>query len=183
MNIFTITILVILTLLLALYLIRNKVKRAVFGTLKVIFVSSLLVALSALFLPQVYDATADFSLRQTGTYESLVSFDEGLGSIINAPQSIWDQISELFGGSANDDVQNTQTGILETNLYPQLVLLFGGILRISALVISILLMIIVLYVSFGFDTVSEIGKLQAANKELVERVNKLEMGQNISDKL
>ncbi|MFQ5493399.1 MAG: hypothetical protein ACE5DX_04540 [Candidatus Dojkabacteria bacterium] len=179
MNVVTIVVLVIVVALSIVFFLRSKVKEVLAVSLKFIFPLLALLVLSALFVPQGYEAVARFSLEQTGTLETIRGFDEQLDPILSLPVNLLQGFSDIFSPSEDSDTSEVpEAGFVESKVFPLLVSSSTLILRASAIVLGVLGMAAVIYMSYGFQDVSENMKLKGKIKELEERLRRLELNRS-----
>jgi hypothetical protein len=175
MDYLIIFIVVVIVLLCLVYLIRNKVVHIVSKTLHLGFIVMVLVALSALFLPQIYRGVADFTLTTAGTYQNMQKLDTQVNTVIQAPQNILDAIGNFLTGKQNED-KKTDNGFFVNSLYPSLVDTLGFFYRIFALILSIAALVAIIYFSYNFQSVDAMDKLKHRVDLLEKELKALRQG-------
>lgn len=165
MTIITILLILLLALLTLLFVFKRQITVFMAIVLRVFFAVFLALALSALFLPQIYQSLSDTSLRQVGVYSTIRSFDSNITGVTNAPSNILDSI--FNPGKATTE---TAPGPLESGLYPSLVSLFGGIYRIATLAGSITALIVIVYLSYATAGVVQSTRLEHRVRELEHKL-------------
>lgn len=148
------------------------------ASLRIGFFVLIAFTLSALFIPDLYAILADFSLRQTGTLESIQNLDNNfaLNSLADA-QDIWEDIEEIFTGNdnqENDESEEDEKGFFESNLYPTLVSSISFIYRTLAIILSITGLIGIIYLSYATSGAADYQKLKSNFDKLQKRVELLE---------
>src|SRR5436190_534710 len=121
MPLITLIFTLLLAVLTLLFVFKRQITLLMAVVLRVFFAVFVAVALSALFLPQIYQSASEFSLQQVGVYTTIRNLDGNITGITNAPANILDSIFN------SNKPATTAPGPLETNLWPSLVSLFGGI--------------------------------------------------------
>lgn len=174
MDIIVLAVLLVLAILLVVFIIRRKVIGAMSTLLKLAFPAFLLLALSALFVPQIYLTVADFTLTQSGTLDSIRSIDKTISPLLRFQENIFNGIGDLLSSGQQETEQSDQTGYLEENLYSKLIDIYGGVLRIIALIISIAGMAVVIYLSYTVESSGELYHMRNKVKELENRIKLLE---------
>ncbi|MCA9379040.1 hypothetical protein KC640_01295 [Candidatus Dojkabacteria bacterium] len=168
MNAFTIIVLVILVVMIVVFMLRSKLLLALHFLIKVLFPTFAVFVLIALFIPGVYETAADWSLRQIGTYDSLVGFDQQIDTLVSAPQNIWNGIQDLFGAPSQVG-ESAQP--LETQVYPGLVSGLAFIYRILCLSFSIIGMGVLVYLSYSTASQTEVEQLKLRVRSLEHKLN------------
>jgi len=167
----------VLLLLTAIFLLRSKITWALSLLLRLAFPFLLLLALSVIFLPSIYKWIADFSLKQAGTLQSIQNFDDRLMPILEAPENLVEDLQDLFNiGDEDQDEDTVEEGLLEEELYPQLVNTISIIFRVVVIAISIVGMVGIIYVSYSIEGVAEVERLKMKLASLEHRLADLESG-------
>jgi len=175
MNIITVILLVVLAGLGFVFVIRSKIMGLLAVLLKFGFPLLTVLMLLALFVPAVFDTAADFTLRQNGTYEQITQFDDALSPILDLPDSIFGGLDDLFGGQQEEPAEEIDSeGLLEDNLYPTIVSVVSGILRLATIVISILGMVAIIYLSYTLEGSLSAHAMKKRVHDLEARVQQLE---------
>lgn len=130
--------------------------------------------LLALFIPTTFDTVADFTLRQNGTYDQITQFDDTLSPILELPGDLLGGIGDLFGGQQDEEPAPETDGLLEENLYPTIVSLVSGLLRVFTIVFSILGMIAIIYLSYTLEGSLSAHSMKKRVAELEDRIKALE---------
>lgn len=79
----------------------------------------------------------------------------------------------FFGGSDTEEVPDTD-GLLEENLYPTIVTLVGGILRLVTIAFCVLGMVAIIYLSYTLEGSLSAHAMKQKVKTLEQRVASLE---------
>lgn len=176
MDIITIIILLILILFVVVYWLRGKLVSLLSNSIHLIFVLSIVLVLTGLFLPQIHEITADMFLKSAGTYNNIVDIDKALPlqNLIDAPGNIFDQFKDLFNPQQEDKDNNQNTGFFEENLYPSILSVTAALIRIFSIIIGFLGMGLVIYMSYIFSSTLDLERLKRKNIDLEERIKILE---------
>ena len=145
------------------------------ASLQVGFFILLFLALSALFIPQIYRFLADFSLEQSGTLERIQEIDDNflVGEIAETSEDIWHDIESVFTGE-EAPVEEDDLGFFEENVYPSLVSVVAFILRAAVLILSIVGLISIVYLSYATMGAGDVERLKGEYNQLKKRVEQLE---------
>lgn len=174
MDVLTVCITLVILCLGGLFFLRWKIVGLMSWGLKLAFPILLVIALSALFLPQVYNSGADLMLRQAGTYTTIRSLDKNIAAIGNVPGNILGNLGNIFNSGGSTQTNSDKPGFLESQLYVSLINLIGFLLRIFTLILSLIGMGVVLYLSYSTAGVTQSAELQIRVKQLEERLSALE---------
>lgn len=180
MNIISIVFLIIIAIISFIFLIRSKLIHIMSLGLRIGFVSFIVIALTALFIPAIYNKVADLSLKGIGIHSAIVDFDDtiDINSFTEAPGDIVDTIINLFGGTSNDtnseETNPDDIGYLEDSLYPLLVDLISFLYRSIAAILSLLGLIVIVYLSYATSGVTDNDALMHNYAILQQRVENLE---------
>lgn len=166
--------LLIFALLAVLFFLKFRIVRAMHWLLQIAFPVLLILGLSALFLPQIYDSLADSSLRTVGVFTRVQELDHSISNVSNLPQNVWEQIQKLFNGQSNSQSNSNQPGYLETQLYPTFVSGVQLVYRAIVILLTTLGMCAIVYLSYTTSSLSEVAKLRAKYHELERRIAILE---------
>lgn len=189
--ILTILILAIVAILSAAMFLRKKLFSAMSVGLKVVYVLALIGVITALLAPQLYHFSADKALRLGGVYDQVADLDERfvLVNIVNGSSDvvggIRDQVNGLLDDLLNrpqekpsedtiETEENAEEGYFTENLYPIFVNVLAGFLRVTSLIVSLLLLLLVVYVSYGMGGAGDIARLEASVAKLEAKVAELE---------
>lgn len=167
----TIIVLIILIAISLLFVLRAQIVRMMHWGLHLLFPVMVIICLTALFVPQLYDTVADNSLKAWGTYQTVVNIDQGIDDALATPQGILNGIQSLFGGATNE---NEDFDFAQTEVYPGLVAGISGIYRTLAIVLSLVAMALILYLSYSTDGAYTAAKLDHKVKQLEKRLAALE---------
>lgn len=190
----TILILALLLILSAALFMRKRLFVAMSVGLKIVYVLTVIGILSALLLPGVYRWAADQSLRAVGVYDRIEALDEKfvLVNVVANPgqtvDNIKDQINGIIGNiwggnnegdsSAEDGnaevVDENEEGYFTKNLYPIFVDLLTSFYRLLTLVVSIILLVVVVYVSYGMSGATDLAMVDRKVARLEARIAELE---------
>lgn len=168
----TLIFLLLLALLSLIYMLRSKLMSVLALLIKISFPVCAAIMLSALFIPQLFSTIADSALKANGTYQSIIEADKSLDSIINLPSNIFNSLGNLFGDNSPTD-QSTKS-FLEQGVYPGLVDLIAGIIRVAALAVSIIGMIATIYISYSFEGAFVTSSLKKKVADLENKIKVLE---------
>jgi hypothetical protein len=177
MNILTVILLLILIVIVGVYLIKDKLIKVLSSSLKLGFVGLILVALSAILIPGIYEKMADWGLHQAGTYTTIQQWDKSLpiSQLQNAPQNLWDLIQNaISGNNSSNQNSNNSPGFFEKNLYPSLVSTVSLIIRLAVIIISFIGLISIVYISYLSLNTLEVSDLQSEVHQLQQKINSLE---------
>jgi energy-coupling factor transporter transmembrane protein EcfT len=195
LNAINIALLIFIMVLALLFAFKGRIIRVMGAGIKVLFPIMTVFAVVAIFIPGVFDAAADLSLKQAGTYENIRRIDEGMNPFDDAIEDVeegvsnfWESVGDLFDPQSDQDTKENvdenaeadatdegesigestdeSKGVLEANLYPALVSLISGILRLVTLIFSLVGMIILIYLSYTTGSAIEVEKLKARVKHL-----------------
>ncbi len=194
MNAINIALLIFIVVLALLFAFKGRIIRVMGLGIKILFPMLAILAIVAIFLPGVFDTAADLSLKQAGTYENIRKIDEKINPFDSAIDDVeegvsnfWEDLEDLFSqkdeasvdeSSENDSesgeaasLEEDSKGVLESNLYPALVSLISGILRLVALVTSLVGMIVLIYLSYTTGSAIEVEDLKARVRQLEENLS------------
>jgi len=166
MNILQLALLILVTFLFLSFIFYRKVIHVTSLFITVIFFLSIILSLSAIFLPQVYKAGAELVLKDTPFATQLKSFDTSITDISKIPTSILGTLGNLLGQA------NTQQEY-KSDLYNQFIDFAGGLIRVMVLIFGIIIMVISVYVRYSYSGVIESEKLARKVSELEKEVNLL----------
>jgi hypothetical protein len=146
--------------------------------LKAGFLSCIIVCLSSLFVPQMYDFLADFTLQQMGIKESIQELDDKfiLNAVTETTEDIWDDLTGLFGTEDDETDEKPQEGFFEQSLYPSLVSTVAFLFRALALSVSLIGLVGIVYLSYATGGAYDVQKLKSDYASLAERIKVLERG-------
>lgn len=192
-SILTILILGIVALLSAAMFLRKKLFSAMSIGLKVVYALAVVGVVTSLLIPQIYRFTADKALRYSGVYDEIAAMDEKfvLVNIVSGSTDIVgdikDQINGILDGILNrpgdsagedsgsaEDTVEANEGYFTENLYPIFVNVLSAFLRFTSLVVSLLLLLLVVYVSYGMGGAGDIARLEASVAKLEAKIAELE---------
>lgn len=164
MDILTASILIFVIILILFFFLYKRIVAVAALFIFLLFITSIIFTISALFLPQLYKTGAEVLVKDTPFAQQLKYADGTFTEIGKLPSSIIGTIGNLFG-------QNNQTQEFKTDLYNQFVDFFGGLLRILVLVIALIIMLVSVYVRFSYSGLVESQKLEKKVKELEKEIN------------
>lgn len=185
-----IIICIILFLLTVILLIKNKLVRLLAASLHITFYILLVITLLSLFIPVIFTKTAEFTLTQMGTLQSIQQIDKAtsINNLIEPTEGVIDEVNSLIGWfnenfninkesdseTSTDnsfiEIKKEDQGLLEQNLYPALVSLFATIFQFLIITVSISGMILIIYASYATSSITELQKLQSRVEELELRI-------------
>ena len=171
---------VFLIALICIYIFKDRIVIILDWILKVLFVICVILAVSAIFIPSIYQGLARTSLENAGTLKTLRDIDAAsdINKIIEPGQQILNNIGNFLAGSPSITPTPTNTpvfaGRLERDVYPGLVNGLAGIYIILVLVISLGGISGVIYFSYTTSALREASILQGKYKKLEAKVQKLE---------
>lgn len=156
--------------LVGLFILRKQLTQVFAVGLRVLAVVSFAAGITAIFVPQLYQGIADQSLKQIGTYGSLVVIDTQIERVTNLPGNILDQLREQFQPSKNEadnsGITNPEAGVVTNAIYPGIVDLIAGLLRVFTILTSVFGLIASVYFSYSFAASSDVAALERRVAEL-----------------
>ena len=98
MNILSIIIVGLLLVLCFVFFIRSRVILLMSVGLKISFFLFIIMSLTAIFIPEIYNFLADFTLKQVGTYESIQNLDDKfiLNTVSESSKDLWENFMDLL---------------------------------------------------------------------------------------
>lgn len=191
--ILTILILGIVALLSAAMFLRKKLFSAMSIGLKVVYALAVVGVVTSLLIPQIYRFTADKALRYSGVYDEIAAMDEKfvLVNIVSGSTDVVGDIKDQINGilddilnrpgdapsedtNSDEDTVEANDGYFTENLYPIFVNVLSAFLRFTSLVVSLLLLLLVVYVSYGMGGAGDIARLEASVAKLEAKIAELE---------
>lgn len=157
-----------------MFVFRRQLTRFLDTLLKVLFVLLLLAAISAVFLPSVYEDLTDRGLKATGTYDLIVEVDDGISQIQDIPQNLFDGLQSLFGGEQPLEDQTSNT-LLEDTLYVGLVSTISGLIRLIVIAVTLLGLILLTYIQYSIGGAADVHKLERRVRELEDRLADMQL--------
>jgi len=175
MDILTIIILILLLILTFLYLIKSKIIFIMSSILKLGYITFMVLALSAILTPSIYNTLSDFALKQGGVYEKIQEIDENyiVNYIPESTEDFWSDVESIFTND-QEEVEEIEEGFFEENIYPSLVKSLATLIRYFVLLISILGIVLIIYISYTLIGSTDIQKLKKEFRILSQRVDLLE---------
>jgi hypothetical protein len=168
MNYITISILIALGVITLIYLLRRKIVVLTDLFLKFGYPILAIVLLIFLFLPNQITSLVDMGLKQTDLYISIVDFDHQLQSAGDLPQTavdsffnLIDKNGKLFPNRTMADKKQPEVGLLESKLYPVILNSCVFLIRTVVIVLSLAGLIMIVYMSFSVESISEVERLKA----------------------
>jgi hypothetical protein len=177
MNYITIVALSLILALSGVFIVRNRVVGVMSFGIKVLFVASVIVGITVLLFPPMYNEMAEVILDRSGVLETVRDLDDKL--IINQlPDSIdgfIDMIKQtLRPGSDVDTSDEFTPGYVEKNIYPILITVTGAVLRIGIGLLALIGMVGGIYLSYATVGVSEVSSLKNKIESFENRLKELE---------
>lgn len=175
MNWLTSGYLLLIGILVIVFIFKHYIQRWLGLFAYGLFFLSLVGALVALVSVKPFVFLAEHSLQQAGTLETIRNIDEALpiDQVITPVKDLWEKIKEMWNGTPELEKPQAQptmgegVGMLEAEVYPQLVMTVAKSYRTAIMGVSILGLILSIYLSY---TVAQTGELERLRK----RVEKLE---------
>lgn len=170
-------ILIMVGWLTGLFALRTKLVGLLGLGLKLAFPLMIVLVLSGLFVPQIYEFLADQSLRRAGLLTGIQEVDGRIGSVSKPGKNIVDNVLDLIGQgekSANDAKTGDKKGILERTVYDNLVSLFTLIYRLLAVLVGLAGMLLIIYLSYAVGFAADYVGLQTRVSQLEARLTELE---------
>lgn len=178
MTFITILVLFLVLLFASLYVFRNKLIGFMSASITGIMVISGVAVVVGLFIPSVFTIGASKTLENAGTLEALRKADGTVSftGVTDVASGAWDTIKGWFGQTPtpNAPSKEVKKGILEQNIYPELVNSLAGIYRILTIVLGLALMGISVYLSYATSGVAEAVVLSARVADLEARLASME---------
>jgi energy-coupling factor transporter transmembrane protein EcfT len=158
-------LLFVIAILAFVYFLRKRLVVTLGFIVHVVFVLSLVTSIVGVFFQAPFTYLANNVLENNGTLAIMRKIDGTitLDSIKDAGNSFLDSIGNFFGNDTNKDVESMpqkDKGLLEQEVYPGLVNSLASVYRGIAVVVSIALMAISIYLSFTTTGSSEIEELK-----------------------
>jgi hypothetical protein len=175
MNWLTVGYIGLIAILVLIFLLKKYVQRWLGVFAHGLFILSLLGAIVGLVSIRPFVFFAERSLQQSGTLETLRKIDTALPleDVIAPVKDLWETIKGLWNGEAPSKQPEEQAsdatdnvGMLEGEVYPQLVVTVAKSYRGATMALSVLGLVLSIYLSY---TVSQTGELERRIREL-ERV-------------
>lgn len=157
---------IIILLLLIFFVFYKKIIHVAAAFITIAFFISILLSLSAIFLPQIYKSGAELLIKDSDFGLQLKNLDNSFTQVGNLPNGILDSIGNIFG-------QNSERESYKSDLYNQFVDFTGSVLRIDLLIFAIIIMILSVYVRYSYSGLIESEKLARKVQELEKEVNLL----------
>ncbi len=163
----------VLLILAGLFFLKFRIVRLMHVGLQIAFPVFLILAVSALFVPQIYSSAADRSLQGLGVLVRIQELDHTIASFTNAPQNLIDQVQKLFNTNS-PSTSATNTGYVEQEFYPFLTNILALVYRGLIFVLSLLVMAAIVYLSYSTASLNEVAKLKQQYEMLSKRLALLE---------
>lgn len=159
MTFITLFVLFLVSLFASLYVFRHRLIAFMSASITAIMVLSGVAVILGLFVPALFTLGASQTLERAGTLESLRKADGTLSfsNVTTAASTAWDTVIGWFGQKPTPTPQpkEAQKGVLEQNVYPELVNALAGIYRVLTIIIGLALMGISVYLSYATGSVAE----------------------------
>lgn len=169
----------LIAVLAAALVFRDRVAVGVSAIAGVIFVGLAVVALTAVFVPDLYQRAATISLEQTGVLAQVRQLDDQLvlNDVADVSGDLLGRIQDFLGQPtpAPPAVPRPETRLIEQNLFPGLVSIVSTLFRIGALLLSLSGMVAVVALQYASALYVDRSDLRAAMGALEGRVAGLEM--------
>ena len=136
--------------------------------IKILFPVTVLIALSTLFLPSIYESFVEINFENTILAENLRSVDKTLTQVSNVQINISNTINSILNNGINEPIDKYQS-----NLYSEVLNFIVGVLRVIVLLVSILVLIFGLYIRYSFAGSFETISLQKQINELKKEIELL----------
>jgi len=148
---------------------RSRLVGALDFLLKILFPLLLLLGLSALLIPSIYESLANSLLINSGTLSTIQGLDSQIGGLLELPGQLLSGIGSLFGGLEKSAVPDS---IIEQALYPGLILMISGLIRLFVIVTTIAGTTIVVYLSYTTSSFAKVIRLEKRVRELENLMQK-----------
>lgn len=154
----TAIVLAIMAVLVLIFIIKRQILRGTDLVLKLIFVFSMGIALAGLFWQYPFATMADNSLQSIGLLTSFKSLDARINSL--NPANIIDGIEDFFSGGNQEEEVLVEAGYFEDEVYTNLLEMLTTIYRGLAVIISLAVMVLIIYLSYATYGASSALKLE-----------------------
>ncbi len=156
---------IVLILVALAFLFYRQIIHVNLVAITLLFPISFIVAMSALFLPVVYQGAAEVAFSEAQFSQQLKALDSTLTTAGNLPNNFIDKIHELL------NQENTDSREYKSELYPQFINLVGEVLRWVTFILAFVIMLLISYTRYAFSSVFQVDKLEKRVREL-ERITK-----------
>lgn len=174
MNWLTTAYIVLVGVLVVVFLLKKYIQRWLALFAHGLFAVSLLGAIIGLISIRPFVYFAEKSLQQSGTLETLRKVDTvlPLNEVITPVKDFWETIKNLWNGEEPTEQPPTQpesddekVGMLEGEVYPQLVVTVAKSYRGATMALSVLGLVLSIYLSY---TVAQSGEMEKLKKRVEE---------------
>jgi hypothetical protein len=169
---------VIIAVLAAALVFRDRIASGISASAAVVFVCLAVVALTAVFAPDLYRRAATASLEQIGVLAQVRSLDDQLvlNDVADVSGDLLGRVQEFLGqpAPAPSTTPREPTRLIEQNLFPGLVSIVAALFRLGALVLSLSGMVGLVALNFAAALYADRQRMQTEVAALQARVASLE---------
>ena len=158
---------IFLLILAFFYIFSKKILLLITYLTNVLFFLCLAIALSTLFLPQLFQTSSTYVMNQTGLPQEFKKLDDTIGSITKLPQNLVDSVNPF---KKQDEEQPKSLGFLEGYLLPKIIWSLGIIFQISLFMLSVALILLVIYFRYTTSSLRETVTLQKRVRTLEQQI-------------
>ncbi len=174
MNTFTIVYLVLVLVLGITFWFRSSIMKWMVWFAQGLFVLSLIGSLFGVFATKPFVYLSERSLKQAGTYAAIQRIDNALpiAKVTTPVTEFMNNIKNLWKPQPTVtitdkvEVKTTQVGVLEAEVYPNLVTVLARLYKTTTMVVSLFGLVLSVYLNFSVAQVSELESLKRKYKEL-----------------
>lgn len=154
MDIFTIAIVILVSILTITFIFYKKITFITFSFINLIFPILIVIALSTVFLPSIYKSLGESIVSNSPFGEQIKNVDTILTQAGETQNSIVGQIQNLFGqGNSNQEKY-------ESDLFEKFAEFIGNTLRMFTLLLALILSVVVVYIKYAYSGVYEVERLK-----------------------
>lgn len=167
MSAVTTIVLIIIFVMVALFVFKQRILIATDWILKGLFLAAAVLAILALFAPPLFQYLSDSSLQTLGVKMAMKSIDQQLEAA--NPANIADEIVGFFdpsSGTSGSSADDHTPGYFETTVYLDIVNAVAKILRAITIGLTLIIMGIIVYLSYGTFGAQRVAYLEKEIREL-----------------
>jgi hypothetical protein len=180
MTILAILVCLLVLVLAAAILFRDRIAMAALPVTWIVFVVLALIALSAVFVPGIYESAAENTLSSIGLTAQIQQLDDQLSAFTGVAAAGSDLLSRLRGALGDQTVPQLpappsgSAGMVSNLVMPGLTSLLATIYRIAALIIALSALVALVALNYAAYVINESRRLSTTVTTLESRMERLE---------